>query len=43
MKCIRSWKKIEHGNCSLSYRELADDLVPYVKEMGFTHVGSGCR
>ena len=34
-----SWKKIEKdGNRSLSYRELADDLVPYVKEMGFTHV-----
>lgn len=34
-----SWKKIGHdGNRSLSFRELADDLVPYVKEMGFTHV-----
>lgn len=34
-----SWKKIGHdGNRSLSFRELADELVPYVKEMGFTHV-----
>ncbi len=34
-----SWKKIGHdGNRSLSFRELADDLVPYVKDMGFTHV-----
>jgi 1,4-alpha-glucan branching enzyme len=34
-----SWKKIGHdGNRSLNFRELADDLVPYVKEMGFTHV-----
>ncbi len=34
-----SWKKIaKDGNRSLSFRELADDLVPYVKEMGFTHV-----
>jgi len=34
-----SWKKIaKDGNRSLSYRELAEDLVPYVKEMGFTHV-----
>jgi len=34
-----SWKKIgDDGNRSLSFRELADDLVPYVKDMGFTHV-----
>lgn len=34
-----SWKKIAaDGNRSLSYRELAEELVPYVKEMGFTHV-----
>ncbi len=34
-----SWKKIQQdGNRSLNYRELAEDLVPYVKEMGFTHV-----
>jgi len=34
-----SWKKIpEDGNRSLNFRELADDLVPYVKDMGFTHI-----
>lgn len=34
-----SWKKIpKDGNRSLNFRELADDLVPYVKKMGFTHV-----
>ncbi len=36
---IGSWKRKENdGNRSLSYRELAADLIPYVKEMGFTHV-----
>ena len=34
-----SWKKIpKDGNRSLNFREMADELVPYVKEMGFTHV-----
>ncbi len=31
-----SWRRTDGR--SLSYRELADELVPYVKEMGFTHV-----
>ena len=31
-----TWKK--NGNESLSYRELAEDLVDYLKEMNFTHV-----
>ncbi len=36
---IGSWKKLaEEGNRSLNYRELADELVPYVLDMGFTHV-----
>jgi 1,4-alpha-glucan branching enzyme len=34
---LPSWKRGD-GNRYLSYRELADDLVPYVVEMGFTHV-----
>ena len=35
---LGSWKKqIEEGRF-LSYRELAEDLVDYVKEMNFTHV-----
>ena len=34
-----SWKKIpKDGNRSLNYREMADELVPYVKKMGFTHI-----
>ena len=36
---IGSWKKLaEDGNRSLNYRELANELVPYVLDMGFTHV-----
>jgi len=36
---LGSWKrKFDEQNRSLSYREMADDLVAYVKEMGFTHV-----
>jgi 1,4-alpha-glucan branching enzyme len=34
-----SWRrKPEDGNRQLTWRELAAELVPYVKEMGFTHV-----
>jgi len=34
-----SWKrKVEEGNRSLSYQELATNLVQYVKDAGFTHV-----
>ena len=32
-----SWKKVA-ADKSLSYTELADELVTYVKEMGFTHI-----
>lgn len=32
-----SWRRNADGSV-LSYRELADALVPYVREMGFTHV-----
>jgi len=35
---LGSWKKKEGGLASLTYRELATELVDYVKEMGFTHV-----
>ncbi len=32
-----SWKRHPDGT-PLSYRELADELAPYVKQMGYTHV-----
>ncbi len=32
-----SWRRHEDGSF-LSYQELADALVPYVKDMGYTHV-----
>jgi 1,4-alpha-glucan branching enzyme len=34
-----SWKRrTEEGNRWLTYRELADELIPYVKQMGYTHI-----
>jgi 1,4-alpha-glucan branching enzyme len=35
---IGSWRKKNGAAESLNYRELAAELVPYVKEMGFTHI-----
>jgi len=36
---LGSWRRnADDGNRPLNYRELARELVPYVKEMGFTHV-----
>ncbi len=36
---LGSWRrKVEENNRFLNYRELAHELAPYVKEMGFTHV-----
>lgn len=32
-----SWKQYDDGNF-LSYRDMAEQLVPYVKDMGYTHV-----
>ena len=34
---LGSWRRKEH-NQYLGYRELADELVDYVSEMGFTHI-----
>ncbi|MDR0999585.1 MAG: 1,4-alpha-glucan branching protein GlgB [Clostridiales bacterium] len=34
---LGSWKRGENGRF-LTYSELAKDLVPYVKEMGYTHI-----
>ncbi len=36
---LGSWRRVPHeGHRSLTYRELADTLIPYAKEMGFTHL-----
>lgn len=35
---LGSWKRNEGEPGFLSYRELAADLIPYVKEMGYTHI-----
>ena len=36
---LGSWRRRpEEGNRFLTYRELADELVPYVRDMGFTHI-----
>ena len=34
---LGSWKRARNGQY-LTYRELADQLVPYVRELGFTHI-----
>lgn len=34
---LGSWKRAD-GNRYLSYREFADDLVPYAAALGFTHI-----
>ena len=36
---LGSWMRVpEENNRYLSYRELADRLIPYVAELGFTHI-----
>ena len=36
---LGSWRRnTEDGNRSLSYLELADELITYVRDMGFTHI-----
>ncbi len=34
---LASWRRKEGGSC-LSYRELIEELIPYVKNMGYTHI-----
>ncbi len=37
---LGSWKRPAGGNSGsyLTYHELAEDLIPYVKDMGYTHI-----
>ena len=36
---LGSWARVpEQGNRYLTYRELAERLIPYVKDLGFTHI-----
>lgn len=36
---LGSWKRVhDEDNRFMTYRELAEDLLPYVKELGFTHI-----
>ena len=36
---LASWRRVAaEENRPLTYRELADQLVPYVKDLGFTHI-----
>lgn len=36
---LGSWRRVpEENNRWLTYRELAETLIPYVREMGFTHI-----
>jgi len=34
---LGSWKRKDDGSW-LTYRELADDLIPYIADLGFTHI-----
>ncbi len=35
---LGSWRRAEHGGRTMTYREMAATLVPYVRDMGFTHI-----
>jgi 1,4-alpha-glucan branching enzyme len=36
---LGSWRRVpEQGNRYFTYRELANELVPYVKQLGYTHI-----
>jgi 1,4-alpha-glucan branching enzyme len=36
---LGAWRRVpEEGNRWLTYRELADQMIPYVKELGYSHI-----
>lgn len=35
---LGSWRRNLENNFWLNYEQIADELIPYVKEMGFTHI-----
>ncbi len=36
---LGAWRRVpEDGNRWLTYRELADQMIPYVKDLGYTHI-----
>jgi 1,4-alpha-glucan branching enzyme len=36
---LGSWRRVpEEGHRFMTYREIGDQLIPYVQEMGFTHI-----
>ena len=35
---LGSWRRAGHGERAMTYRELAETLVPYVRDLGFTHI-----
>jgi 1,4-alpha-glucan branching enzyme len=35
---LGSWRRADHGARTMTYREMAETLVPYARDMGFTHL-----